>query len=236
MAGTAASASRLRLISVNVARPSVLLEVPGTTVMSSLDKQPVTVDELDLSATNLEGDEQADQRLTPSGQPVHGGEHQAVYAFPVEHYPRLEEIVGAPLSHGYMGENLTVEGATEDDVCIGDVWAWGDSLLQVTSPRGPCYKLGIRMGKQAARTVIRNEGLVGWYLRVLRPGPVPTTGELVLETRDEQRLSVGAVHRALQEVGKTFDPMAAHPALSPSLKRRLTSVDRDLTGGVPESD
>jgi MOSC domain-containing protein YiiM len=222
----------LRLLSVNVAQPSVLLEYSGGEVVSSLDKRPVTQNRLYLSEANLEGDAQADMRMTPAGQPVHGGEHQAVYAFPVEHHPRLEEILGSRPWFGYMGENLSVEGATEEEVCVGDIWTWGEARLQVSAPRGPCYKLGIRMGKQASRTVIRQEGLVGWYLRVLTPGGVPTAGELTLESRDSAGLSVGAVHRALQDRDHTYPEMAAHPALSPNLSRALLARGRDLSGGV----
>ncbi len=91
---------------------------------------------------------------------MHGGPDQAVYAFPVEHFGRLGEIVCADIEPGFMGENITLGGATETDVCIGDVWRWGTASLQVTAPRGPCFKLGIRVGRQAARTIIREEALV----------------------------------------------------------------------------
>ena len=111
--------SDFEIVSVNVAQPSVLLAWSEGEVISSLDKQPVTEPLLALTTLNLEGDRQADDRPTPSGQPVHGGVHQAVYAFPIEHYPRLAEITGAEVQPGYMGENVTVRGGTERDACIG---------------------------------------------------------------------------------------------------------------------
>src|SRR5439155_2192984 len=104
------------IVSVHVATPSVLLHWPSGDVVSAIDKQPVDAPTLALSRLNLEGDEQADQRPTPSGEPVHGGVHQAVYAYPSEHYPRLTELMGRPLPWGFMGENLTLSGAIEDDV------------------------------------------------------------------------------------------------------------------------
>jgi MOSC domain-containing protein YiiM len=134
-----------------------------------------------------------------------------------------------------MGENLTLTGALEDDVHIGDVWAWGDARLQISAPRGPCFKMGIRMGKQALRTALRAEGLVGWYLRVLQPGLVPTSGHLrVVEV--DRRATVGAIHRAIQDRAATYPELAEHPALAPKLRTALLVAGRDLSGGVPEID
>ena len=226
----------LKILSVNVARPAVLLEWERGTVVSAIDKKPVSAPSLGLSEINLEGDEQADGRLTPAGQPVHGGVHQAVYAFPSEHFPRLAEVLGHDVGPGYMGENVTIEGAVETDVCIGDVWSWGDARLQISAPRGPCYKLGIRMGKQSLRTIVREEGLVGWYLRVLQPGTVPTSGTIEVVERDDQMVSVGRIHNALQARREVFPELAAHPALSPNLRMALSYQGRDLSGGVPEED
>jgi MOSC domain-containing protein YiiM len=227
---------QLRIVSVNVARPSVLLKWPAGDVISSIDKRPVEVDTLRLTELNLDGDEQADTRPTPAGGQVHGGVDQAVYAFPAEHFARIAELYGQPIGPGFMGENVTVEGAVEDDVCIGDVWRWGDARLQVTSPRGPCYKLGIRLGKQAMRTVIRAEGLVGWYLRVLVPDDVPVRGPITVVERHPAGVTVGMAHRALQDRGTRYPELAALDVASANLRGSLLRRDRDLTGGVPEAD
>ena len=226
----------LRIVSVTVGQPKTLHDSDRWHVVSSIDKQPATAERLRLTTTNLEGDQQADMRPTPSGQPVHGGEHQAVYAYPHAHHPRLAEILGHEPPPGYMGENVTVDGATEHDVCIGDTWSWGSATLQVTAPRGPCYKLGLRMGKQALRKVVREEGLVGWYLRVLVPGEVPTAGEIEVVHRDPAGITVAAVHSALQRRHETFPDIAAHAALTPNLKRALMVRDRDVVGSIPEAD
>lgn len=230
------SVSDLRIVSVNVAKPSVLLEWPTGDVISAIDKRPVDVDELQLTTFNLEGDEQADTRPLHGGGQVHGGVHQAVYVFPAEHYPRLEALLQRRLGWGFMGENLTVSGAIERDVCIGDVWRWGSARLQVSAPRGPCYKLGIRMGRQALRTVVREEGLVGWYLRVLVPGRVPTTGTINREEPHAAGITVARVHAALNDRTNTYGDIAALGPLAPGVKRALTVRNRDLTGGVPEAD
>jgi MOSC domain-containing protein YiiM len=226
----------LRIVSVNVARPKLLLAWPTGDVISAIDKRPVTGSHVELGRLNLEGDEQADTRPTKHGGQVHGGEHQAVYAYPVEHYARLEGLVGRRLEPGFMGENVTVKGATEEDVCIGDVWRWGDARLQVSAPRGPCYKLGIRLGRQAMRTIVREEALVGWYLRALQPGLVPTMGDIEVETPHPDQVSVAAVQRALNDLGEAYPTLAALEPLAPEVKYALAIQHRDLSGGVPEQD
>jgi MOSC domain-containing protein YiiM len=226
----------IEIRSVNVGMPAVLLPWPTGDIISGIDKRPVSAASLALSSTNLEGDGQADQRVTVPGDQVHGGPHKAVYALPSEHLPRIAEIVGADVGPGYMGENVTIAGALEHDVNIGDVWAWGDARLQVTSPRGPCYKLGIRMGRQALRTVIREERLTGWYLRVLQPGTVPTTGAIEVVERDPAGVTVAAILGALYDRPRTFPVLASLDALSPALRAALVDPGRDITGGVPEQD
>lgn len=226
----------IEIVSVNVARPALLVRWPTKDVLSAIDKRPVAAPSLFLSAINLEGDEQADTRPTPRGGQVHGGPDQAVYAFPSEHYTAFERQLGRPLAPGFVGENLTMRGATEADVCIGDIWTWGDALLQVTSPRGPCFKLGIRLGRHALRRWVREEGLVGWYLRVLRPGQVPTTGRIEVVERHPAAVSVREVHRALQQPAVGPSHLLKLEPLADKIRNLLQVVGRDLTGGLPERD
>lgn len=194
-----------QVLSVNVARPSVLLPWPSGDIISAIDKKPVTTPSLCLGPLNLEGDQQADTRTIRGGGQVHGGPDQAVYAYPSEHFPQLTKIIGRSIAAGFMGENVTLSGATEEDACIGDVWEWGSALLQITAPRGPCYKLGIRIGRQAARTVVGTEGLVGWYLRVLTPGEVPVQGLFELPSAT-QRASPSLTFIAPSKIGTPSTP------------------------------
>jgi MOSC domain-containing protein YiiM len=116
----------------------------------------------------LVGDQQADLR-------VHGGPDKAVYAYPVEHYAKWLAELQSPralLVPGGFGENLTTRGVDEDGVCIGDILRIGSVTAQVTQPRQPCFKLGLRFeDPQMLRAMIRS-GRTGWYLRVLEPGLV----------------------------------------------------------------
>jgi MOSC domain-containing protein YiiM len=229
-------AEELAIVSVNVAQPAVLLRHPGGDVISGIATRPVEAPALGLTRLNLAGDGQADTRPTRDGGQVHGGPDQAVYAFPAHHFGRLGQLAGQPVGPGFMGENLTVTGVTEHDVRIGDVWAWGPTRLQVSAPRGPCYKLGIRMGKQAARTAIRQEGMIGWYLRVLVPGEVPVRGPLTVADRHPAGVTVAQVHAALQRRDQAFPELAALDVMSANLRGQLSRRGRDLTGGVPEQD
>jgi len=234
--GHGSAVTSYEIVSVNVAEPSILLRHSSGDVVSAIDKRPVTGASLALGMLTLEGDRQADTRPTQAGGQVHGGPDQAVYAFPVEHFARIGDIVGADIQPGFMGENLTIRGATETDVCIGDTWQWGEAVLQVTAPRGPCFKLGIRIGRQAARTIIRGEGLVGWYLRVLTPGEVPTRGGINLVERHRAGATIEVVHRALQDRAATYPELAGLDVMSTNLRAALMWRGRDLTGGVPEED
>jgi MOSC domain-containing protein YiiM len=225
----------IEIVSVNVGRPAVLLARPSGDVISGIDKRPVAGPSLRLTEINLEGDGQADTKESRFGGQVHGGPDQAVYAFPAEHYPRFEAALGRPVGPGFVGENLTVRGATEAEVRVGDIWTWGEARLQVTGPRSPCYKLGLRMGRQALRRWVREEGLVGWYLRVLRPGAVPTRGRIGVEPHPAG-VSVLEVHRALDGGGIGPEHLQHLAPLAEKARRKLRVGGRDVTGGVPERD
>lgn len=92
------------------------------------------------------------------------------------------------------------------------------------------------MGKQALRTAIREETLVGWYLRVLAPGRVPATGRIVVEERHPVRVSVAEVQRAINDRQTAYPHLAELAPLTPSVARVLSVRDRDIFGGVPERD
>ncbi len=177
------------LVSVNVAKPQYLGAHRGRPVTSGIAKRPVTVGHLRLDRLNLEGDGQAD--LT-----VHGGPDKAVYAYPSEHLPAWAAELGQDLGPAAFGENLSTAGGTEDEICIGDRWFWGDAVLEVSQPRAPCYKLAMHRGRGDIGRLLRQSGRCGWYLRVLEPGRVPVAGPIATE-RHHLGATVGATHQAL---------------------------------------
>jgi MOSC domain-containing protein YiiM len=169
----------VELVSVNVAEPQIIGTFRGQPISSGIAKQPVVQEVLRLDWLNLEGDRQADLR-------VHGGRDKAVYAYPSEHILRWNADLQpeTPYGPGTFGENLTTRGWLEDAVHIGDIWAWGDALLQVSEPRHPCFKLGMRTGRRDIIKRMEANGRSGWYLRVLQPGLVPVTGPITIVSQE----------------------------------------------------
>jgi MOSC domain-containing protein YiiM len=182
--------SEVRLASVNVGLPRVIgASHWGKPIRSGIVKQPVTAASIYLDTLNLEGDRQAD--LT-----VHGGRDKVVYAYPVEHFPLWNEELGTDFAPGTFGENLTTAGWLEDDVRIGDIWAWGEARLQVSQPRSPCYKLATITGRPDLLKRFVRTGRTGWYLRVLQAATVPVSGPIQVIERDPAGISVLLAHRA----------------------------------------
>jgi MOSC domain-containing protein YiiM len=132
-------ATKATIVSVNVAVPTKV-RIQDRVVLTSIFKEPVE-GRVAVRKHNIAGDTQAD--LT-----VHGGPYKAVYCYPEEHYAFWsDQLPDTKLVFGNFGENLTTRGLTEDVVQIGDQFRVGSAILQVTQPRMPCYKLGIRFGR-----------------------------------------------------------------------------------------
>jgi MOSC domain-containing protein YiiM len=153
----------MQVVSVNVSKPKDVVH-DGAVVSTGIFKEPVK-GRLWVRKLGIEGDGQAD--LT-----AHGGPDQAVYAYPVEHYAYWEELLGRnPLPFGQFGENLSITGIDEASARVGDTLKIGTAVLQVTQPRLPCYKLGIRMGAgKLFPKRFQKSGRVGFYLRVIKEG------------------------------------------------------------------
>lgn len=155
----------MRLLSVNVSLARAV-QIKGRNVMSGIGKRAVG-GAVRVAALGLEGDEQADLS-------VHGGLAKAVYAYPSEHYPFWQTVRAQarvslwdePLPPGLMGENLTLEGLLEKDVCVGDVLRFPDCELAVSEPRFPCFKFNAAMGFEQASQLMFANAWCGFYLAV----------------------------------------------------------------------
>jgi MOSC domain-containing protein YiiM len=202
----------IELAGVNVGVPTVLAAVGDQNVWSGIRKRPVAPDAvLWLSTLNMSGDGQADLS-------VHGGVDKAVYAYPSEHLALWREDLSEDLPPAAFGENLSTVGVAESDVRIGDVWCWGDAVLQVTQPRWPCFKLAIHRRRTDIQALLRRSGRTGWYFRVLDPGEVPASGPIEVTDVDPAGITVEAAHLAMRDV-HLHDPdalhaVADHPALA----------------------
>lgn len=210
---------KIELVSVNVATPQYLGQHRGRPVRSGIAKRPVTAESLWLDRLNLEGDGQADLQ-------VHGGPDKAVYAYPSEHLPRWSAELGEELGPAAFGENLTTAGGTEDDVCIGDRWYWGDAVLEVCQPRRPCFKLALHRGRGDIGRRFRESGRSGWYLRVLEPGRVPVVGPITVDPHP-MGATVAAVCEAARPGGAPPEVVEALLCVEPlALNWKLALAER----------
>ena len=179
----------MKLLSVQVGRPRTV-RWRGKAVSTGIYKEPVA-GRIMLRRNNLDGDRQAD--LT-----VHGGWDKAVYVYPSEHYPIWQaELPGMRLPYGIFGENFTTEGLDESSVHIGDQFRIGGALVEVTQPRMPCYKLGIRFGRPDMPKRFHTSGRCGFYLAVLQEGEVGAGDVWERPARNEQEVSVIESYRQL---------------------------------------
>ncbi|MGA9032437.1 MAG: MOSC domain-containing protein [Sulfuricaulis sp.] len=210
----------MTLISINVGFPREIIH-GGRAVSTGIFKVPVA-GPVWLGRLSLVGDGQADLR-------VHGGADKAVYVYPFEHYAFWAGELGRnDFSHGQFGENFTTEGLLEDEVSIGDVFRIGVARVQVTQPRTPCFKLGIRMGDENFPTRFVTANRTGFYLRVLEEGMVKAGDTIDRVERAIDSMSVCDMFH-LRHVGGTraeYEHAARLPGLSPSwcaaFEKRLT--------------
>lgn len=173
-----------------------------------------------LGATNLEDDGQADLVH-------HGGPDKAVLAYSAEHYPGWRESMNNPsLPFGAFGENFTVAGLTEADVCLGDTWQVGDeAVVQVSQPRQPCWKLARRWRIKTLALEVQQTGRTGWYFRVLTQGSVAAGMPFVLRERPHPDWTIERANRVMHtdksDIAAALE-LAAIPLLSENWRTTLT--------------
>ncbi|MFA5461650.1 MAG: MOSC domain-containing protein [Sulfurimonas sp.] len=137
-----------------------------------------------ISKNGLAGDEVADKVH-------HGGLEKAVFANSYENYKEWAEFLGVEsLPFGALGENLTITGLHESSVYLGDIHKIGTTLLQVSQPRKPCYKIAKRWSNKKFTNEIYITGLTGWYYRVLQEGDIISGDEVIVKGSDESRVSI----------------------------------------------
>jgi MOSC domain-containing protein YiiM len=177
----------MKLISVNVGLPREVVW-NGKTVMTGIYKEPVQ-GRVMVRALNLDGDRQADPA-------VHGGPKKAVYAYPSEHYDFWRgELPGLSWPWGMFGENLTTHGWSEETVHIGDRFRIGQAELMVTQPRTPCYKLGIKFGRDDIIKRFLRSGRTGFYLAVVQEGEIGAGDPVERVHQDANGITVADIVR-----------------------------------------
>ncbi len=177
----------MKLVSVNVGLPRETIW-KGREVKTGIFKEPIEGPVM-VRKLNLDGDGQADLS-------VHGGLDKAVYGYAAEHYEYWRrELPGMKLPWGMFGENFTMEVLLEEFVNIGDRFRIGSSVLMVTQPRMPCYKLAVKFGRDDIVKRFLRSGRPGFYFSVLEEGEVSAGDEIELISRDENNVTVVDITR-----------------------------------------
>ncbi len=178
-----------RLLSVNVGLPRDI-EWRGRTVHTGIWKDPVG-GRCRVGRLKLDGDGQGDLA-------GHGGQHRAVFVYQIESYRHWEEKLGRnDFVHGQFGENFTVEGLPDDEVCIGDRFRIGSAELEVSQPRVTCYRVGIRLNEPRMAALLTSSGRPGFYFRVLQEGEVGAGDEIVKVGGAAERMTVAEINALL---------------------------------------
>jgi ferredoxin-NADP reductase/MOSC domain-containing protein YiiM len=219
-----------KLLSVNVGLPREV-EWQGKRVRSAIWKYSVS-HRVFARRLNLDGDGQADLK-------GHGGEQRAVMVYQIEAYRFWERELGrSDFEYGQFGENFTVEGLADDEVCIGDRYGIGGAVFEVTQPRVTCYRVGIRMNNSQMAALLVSHHKPGFYLRVIEEGEVGAGDEILKVADGPERMSVAEIDSLLYLPNRNSSriAVAAHiAALSPgwkwSLDELLKADEKGLKNG-----
>ena len=202
-----------RLLSVNVGLPRDL-SWSGERVFTSVWKEPVQGRRM-VRRLNVDGDGQGDL----SG---HGGEHRAVLVYQMDSYRyREQQLSRTNFTFGQFGENFTVEGLADAEVCIGDRYRIGGALFEVIQPRVTCYRVGIRMDEPQMAALLVSHHRPGFYMRVLEEGEVGSGDEIVKIADGPERMTVAEIDALLYLPGHSRELLERSlriPALSPGWK------------------
>jgi ferredoxin-NADP reductase/MOSC domain-containing protein YiiM/ferredoxin len=219
-----------RLLSVNVGGPREV-SWRGRTVRTAIWKEPVSGPRM-ARRINIDGDDQADRR-------AHGGEHRAAFVYQLDSYRYWERELGRDdFTYGQFGENLTVEGLADDEVCVGDRYRIGGALFEVTQPRVTCYRVGIRMDDPAMPSLLVAHHRPGFYFRVLEEGLVQA-GDAIEKVADgPERLTVAEIDALLYLPGRSDELLRRAlrvQALSEGWRESFTSLLAQSERGAVET-
>jgi ferredoxin-NADP reductase/MOSC domain-containing protein YiiM/ferredoxin len=215
-----------KLVSVNVGMPK---DVPwqGRTVFTGVFKDPVA-GRCRVGRLNLEGDGQGDLA-------GHGGEQRAVFVYQLDSYRYWERELGRDdLVMGNFGENFTVDGLADDEVCIGDRYRIGTATFEVTQPRVTCYRVGLRMNDPRIPALLVSQHRPGFYFRVLDEGEVQAGDEIVKLASGPEQMTVADADGLLYLPGHTRQQLLRAlriPALSPGWQTSFRALLDEGPGG-----
>jgi ferredoxin-NADP reductase/MOSC domain-containing protein YiiM len=214
-----------RLVSLNVGLPREV-SWQGRTVHTAIWKRPVQGPRR-ARRLNIDGDGQGDLA-------GHGGEQRAVFVYQLDSYRHWERELGRDdFEYGQFGENLTIEGLTDDEVCIGDRYRIGGAVLEVTQPRVTCFRVGIRMNDARIPALLVSHRRPGFYMRVLEEGDLRPGDEIVKLAAGPEAMTVAEIDALLYLPGHPRRHLLRAlriPALSPGWQASFQALLDDEGG------
>jgi len=208
----------MKIISTNLSKPKTVFW-KGKPVQTGIFKTP-TNRSIELGVHDVLGDAVVDRQY-------HGGVHQACYLYSADHYGFWRgQFPGKDLPYGMFGENLTVEGLDETKLYIGASYQIGTAKVQISAPRQPCFKLGVRFEDQSVLKKMVNSTFCGTYTRVLETGKVKPGDEMILIKDNENALTVAEVFEMIYAdsvVENMKQKLIANTFLPDDLKVKLVS-------------
>ncbi|MAR77986.1 MAG: hypothetical protein CMD43_03470 [Gammaproteobacteria bacterium] len=189
----------MKILSINISEPKKII-FNGKELITSIYKKPID-GLVNVGDVGIDGDLQADLK-------VHGGYDKAIYAYSFQHYKFWSERLNQDFNDfGLVGENLTIDNFNEKDLNIGDEISIGSCILQISQPRIPCYKVGIKMNNRDFPKIFSQSCLLGSYLRVLETGKFKSGDEVEISKREKNSMSVYDISDILFNDIKNIDKM-----------------------------
>ncbi|HIJ79744.1 MAG: MOSC domain-containing protein [Desulfobulbaceae bacterium] len=174
----------IEALNIGLPKPEIFA---GKKITSGIGKLP-TDKTVAVTATGFTGDGNHDTKH-------HGGEDKAVCAYSVDHYPYWQKLLGISLPAAPFGENLSISNINEDEISIGDSFAVGSAILQVSQPRQPCKTLAARFARNDLVKLVVDSGFTGFYFRVLQAGEIKAGDRLSLIEKDPANITVTFANR-----------------------------------------
>ena len=202
-----------RVLSVNVGTVRAF-EYSGRLAQSAIWKSPAA-GRIAARGVNLDGDDQADRK-------AHGGPDKAVYAYAVEDVRWWEQEIGRSLAYGEFGENLTTEGIDLNQALVGERWEIGTTVVEISEPRIPCWRLGVRMNDAVFPRRFAEAMRPGAYQRIVVEGSVGAGDEIRVVARPGHDLTIRDVFRIYMRDRGEIERLLAVPQMSESWKRWAT--------------
>ena len=210
-----------KVLSVNVGTVREF-EYSGRPAKSAIWKSPA-VGRIAARGVNLDGDDQADRK-------AHGGPDKVVYAYAVEDARWWEQEIGRSLAYGELGENLTTEGIEVNNALIGEHWEIGTTVVEVSEPRIPCWRLGVRMNDHLFPRRFTMAFRPGTYLRIVVEGDMGAGDKIRLVERPDHDLTIRDVFRIYTRDRDEAERLLAVPRMSESWRRWANDLLQKVEG------